>query len=109
MSTVLAGLMVFMVVGLVLYRLGGRLAPGARDEGAKRQPYACGQDLVPGGEQLSYGRFFRLALLFIVAHIAALISMLLSIAGTGWLLAVVYLSGVGVCVQILTAETDEHD
>lgn len=32
MSTVLAGLMVFMVVGLVLYRLGGRLAPGARDE-----------------------------------------------------------------------------
>ncbi len=109
MGTVLVGLLVFIGVGAVLYRVGGRIAPGASDQGAKRQPYACGQDLIPAGEQLSYGRFFRLALLFIVAHIAALIAMLLSLVGTGWPLALIYLAGVGVCVQILTAETDEHD
>ena len=106
MSTVLFGLLLFLGLGLLVYILGGRLAPGARDQDAKRRPYACGQDLLPAGEQLSYGRFFRLALLFIVAHIAALIAMLLSIVGTGWLLALIYLAGVGICVQILTAETD---
>ncbi|MHB1318513.1 MAG: hypothetical protein ACYCYF_07850 [Anaerolineae bacterium] len=106
MSSVLGGLVLFLGLGALIYRLAGRLAPGARDHAAKRQPYACGQDLAPAGEQLSYGRFFRLALLFIVAHIAALIAMLLSLAGTGWLLAVIYLAGVGICVQILTAETD---
>jgi len=109
MSTVLVGLLIFVAVGLALYRVGGRLAPGSSDQGAKRQPYACGQDLLPAGEQLSYGRFFRLALLFIVAHIAALIAMLLSLVGTSWMLALIYLAGVGFCVQILTAETDEHD
>jgi NADH:ubiquinone oxidoreductase subunit 3 (subunit A) len=106
MSTVLGGLLLFVGLGLLVYRLGGHLAPGTRDQDAKRQPYACGQDLAPAGEQLSYGRFFRLALLFLVAHIAALIAMLLSLVGTSWLLAVIYLAGVGLCVQILTAETD---
>jgi NADH:ubiquinone oxidoreductase subunit 3 (subunit A) len=106
MSIVIGGLLLFIGLSLLMYLLAGRLAPGGSDQGAKRQPYACGQDLTPAGEHLAYGRFYRLALLFIIAHIAALIAMLLSLAGTGWLMAVIYMAGVGICVQILTAEMD---
>ncbi|MFO7696446.1 MAG: NADH-quinone oxidoreductase subunit A [Anaerolineae bacterium] len=106
MNIVIGGLLLFLGLCLVIYLLAERLAPGGGDQGAKRQPYACGQDLTPSGEQLSYGRFYRLALLFIIAHIGALIAMLLSLADTGWAMAVIYLAGVGICVQVLTAEMD---
>jgi NADH:ubiquinone oxidoreductase subunit 3 (subunit A) len=106
MRIVLFGLLLYLAMtGAVYYRvrvLGSRGPTSA----AKRQPYACGQDLTPSGESLSYRRFYRLALLFMVVHMGALVAMLLPQGSVDARLAVAYLLGIGVCVDILTRGGD---
>ncbi len=86
----------------LFYRLVGLLRPRKPTSDAKREPYACGQDMAPAGERLSYQRFYRLALVYLVVHIAALIAILLPLAGSAVWLALIYLIGIFVCVDILT-------
>jgi NADH:ubiquinone oxidoreductase subunit 3 (subunit A) len=102
----LVALIIFIALTLALYRWAGRIAARGAGTGAKRLPYACGQDLTPSGERLSYKRFFRLALMFIVVHMAALVAMLLPLVTQAPGLAIAYLLGTGVCVDILTRGGD---
>jgi NADH:ubiquinone oxidoreductase subunit 3 (subunit A) len=102
----LLALGLFMALAMLLYHWSGRVAPQGGSSSARRSPYACGQDLLPSGERLSYKVFFRLALMFIVVHIAALISMLLPLLGREPAVATLYLLGTGVCVDILTRGGD---
>ena len=102
----LIALALYSALGLVLYRLAGKVGARGSSAGARRRPYACGQDLAPSGVRLSYKQFFRLALMFIVVHIAALVAMLMLRVGREPSLAAVYLLGTGVCVDILTRGGD---
>lgn len=91
----------FLGLAAALYWLGGRLqAKGSEAEG-KRLPYACGEDIGSGEARLSYERFFRLALMFVVVHIATLLIALLPSEAAARPIATLYLVGVAVCVDIL--------
>lgn len=84
-----------------LYWLCGRLAATGEDSPGKRLPYACGEDLLPGGERLSYRRFYRLALMFVTVHMGTLvIATLAGMREMRWL-ATGYLVGIVICVDAL--------
>ncbi|MFH1085954.1 MAG: hypothetical protein V1772_09360 [Chloroflexota bacterium] len=102
------GFVVFAALALGLHRLGARWAPRGADSLGKHLPYACGEDLMPGEKQLSYGRYFRLALMFVAVHVAALVVALLPSALGGRLLATAYLVGAMVCMHILVADGNEQ-
>ena len=87
-----------------LYRLGGRIGARGEETLGKRQPYACGEDLLPPEAQLSYHAFFKLALLFGLLHMATLVIATLPTGGSSRPLAALYLVGVGVSVYALTDE-----
>lgn len=92
--------------GLVggLYRLAGRLAARGSESEGKRQPYACGEDLTAGGTRLSYRRFFRLALMFVVVHMGTLVVATLGGRLDTRVLGTAYLLGIVLCMDVLVAE-----
>ena len=99
-------LLVFLLaLGLAawLHWLGGRWSPRGEESPGKRMPYACGEDLGPTEARLSYQRFFRLALLFVIVHMATLVVVVLPHDVDGRVLATIFLLGVAVCVDALTA------
>ena len=106
MAVISLSAVVFAAFGVALYRIGGRWADRGADSVAKYTPYACGEDLSPEKARLSYRRFFRLALMFVVAHLAALVVTMLPLALNARLLATVYLLGVGICVDVLVRGED---
>jgi len=95
---------VLSVAVAVLYWLSGRLAATGKDAPGKRLPYACGEDLLPGEARLSYRRFFRLALMFVVVHMGTLVIATLAGAREMRWLASGYLVGIVICVDALVAE-----
>ncbi|MBM3187279.1 MAG: hypothetical protein FJZ90_00975 [Chloroflexi bacterium] len=99
--TVPMAIVAFAAVAVGLYRIGGRAAARGEPLEAKHLPYACGEDLSPEQVQLSYKRFFRLALMFVVVHMAALVVAMLPLALDTRVLATLYLLGVAVCVDVL--------
>ena len=95
-----------LLTGLVggVYWLSGRLAATGEETPGKRQPYACGEDLDAGGVRLSYRRFFRLALMFIVVHMGTLvIGTLAGLREMRWV-ASGYLVGIVICIDALVTE-----
>jgi NADH:ubiquinone oxidoreductase subunit 3 (subunit A) len=98
--TPLLGMALFAAFACGIYWLGGVLAARGRESPGKYLPYACGEDLPVTEMRLSYQRFFRLALMFIVAHIAILVVATLSIVIDN-VVAVLYLVAVVMCVDIL--------
>lgn len=97
----MTGFVIFLGGAAGLHWLGGRWGARGQDAPGKYLPYACGEDLGPGEAQLSYQRFFRLALVFVTVHMAALIVALLPSSTDARLMATAYLLGVAVCVDIL--------
>ncbi len=101
-------LALFGLLAYGLYRWSGRIAPRGRDdEPGKIEPYAGGQELVPEEMELSYQRYFRLGLMFVVVHMAALVVAMLPLEGNAWVLAAAFLLGTGLCVDVLTHEGEE--
>jgi NADH:ubiquinone oxidoreductase subunit 3 (subunit A) len=94
------GVCLALVYGL--YRLGGMIAARGKDHPGKRQPYACGEDLPLRSTQLAYHAFFRLALMFGVLHVAALVLSTLPMQAAPHRVAIVYLIATAVSVFILT-------
>jgi len=92
---------VFVLVSVGLYWVGGKLAPKGKDSPGKHMPYACGEDLPVVEERLSYQRFFRLALMFVMVHMATLVIAMLPTTMDTHLLAALYLLGVILCVDML--------
>ena len=93
---------VFLVLAYGLYRLGGALAAPGEEHPGKHQPYACGEDLPPPEVQLAYHAFFRLALIFVVLHLATLVVSTLPPGGASHRMAAAYLAGIGISVFVLT-------
>ena len=92
---------VFLAMVGGLYWLGGRLAARGEPDPGKHQPYACGEELTPSDAQLAYHAFFRLALMFGILHLAALVLSTLPQTTSSYRLASVYLVGIGVSVFVL--------
>ncbi len=86
----------FSLILILVYRfLQGHAAEGP-DHPDKHLPYSGGQSLPPVEVRLSYARFFRLALLFGLAHVAVLVLATLPLGrGTIWL-GLAYLLGLSV-------------
>lgn len=109
-------LALFLALAGGLYWLSGRWAARSEDSPGKHQPYACGEDLrsarpaLPGvvsdqdGPQLSYHGFFRLALMFVVVHMATLLLAILPNTQDMRFLATAYLIGIAICVDVLVRE-----
>ena len=93
---------VFLGVAYGLYRLGGALAARGKDAPGKRQPYACGEDLVVPEAQLTYHAFFKLALMFGILHLATLVIATLPAGDSSRRLATLYLVAIGISVLVLT-------
>ena len=92
----------FLALAYGLYRLGGALAAPGEEHPGKRQPYACGEDLLPSWGQLTYHAFFWLALMFGILHLAALVLSTLPPEVVSHRVAMAYLVGVGISVFVLT-------
>lgn len=102
-------LILFLGLGYGLYRLGGTVAARGDESAEGRLPYTGGEEMPPPARRLSYHAFFRLALMFGILHVAA---MVVSTLPTGYFTrrtAVFYLVGVGVSVFVLTDDRSERD
>jgi NADH:ubiquinone oxidoreductase subunit 3 (subunit A) len=106
LSNPVVALVLFGALVAGIHSLGRRWGAQGSDSYEKRQPYACGEDFVQPETRLSYQRFFRLALVFVVVHMAALVVATLPLEFDARLLATIYLLGVGVCVDILVRGQD---
>lgn len=100
-------LIVFLALAYGLYRLGGALAAQGKHSVNKHLPYTGGEDPLPVPSALTYHAFFRLALLFGILHVAALVLSTLPRFISSHRLALVYLVGVGISVFVLTGEEEE--
>lgn len=111
MSFILAPLplfLLFAIVGAFLLLAGRWLSAKGEDNPGKHEHYACGEDLelVPGN--IHYHVFFRLALLFGILHIVALIISTVALdVGSTKALPILYVAGAAVSMLILL-ERDEY-
>jgi NADH:ubiquinone oxidoreductase subunit 3 (subunit A) len=96
--------LIFAGFGAGLYWLGGHHAARGDDAPGKHLPYACGEDLPSSERRVSYQRFFRLALMFVVVHMATLVVAMLPLTLDARLLGTVYLVGVAICIDALIKE-----
>ena len=99
MNFLLSPPVAFILFSLILvlgYRFVQRYAAKGPDHPDKHLPYSGGQRLPPVEVRLSYERFFRIALLFGVAHVAVLVLATLPQAGGAIWLGLFYLFGLSV-------------
>lgn len=102
-------LILFLGLGYGLYRLGGRLAPEGGTHEARRRPYTGGEELPAPTRRLSYHAFFRLALMFGILHVAALVVSTLPASLVTRRTALFYLVGIGISVFVLSDEDPKED
>ena len=107
LSTPVAG-GVFLVLVYALYWVGGRLAAPGEEHPGKRRPYACGEDLLPRGAQLTYHSFFQLALMFGLLHLATIVISTMPVHAGARPLAVVFLASIVLSVLVLSVREEEE-
>ena len=98
---------VFILVGLVLYLFGRRIAPRFNPVGGKATPYACGEDIPMRKIQVSYRLFFHIALFFTIMHVAALMIATLP-GGLIGLLGILYLVVIALAIFALVLRASEN-
>jgi NADH:ubiquinone oxidoreductase subunit 3 (subunit A) len=104
---VLISVSVFTLLAYAIYWLGGRLGARGSPSESKHLPYTGGEAPEPYPSRPGYHMFFRLALLFSVLHIVALVvSTLPRGAGAHRRIALVYLAGAAVSAFVLTGRED---
>jgi len=97
-----AAMAIFVALVFGLYLLGGAMSATGKEHSGKHQPYACGEDLTPIRVQLNYHTFFRLALMFGILHMAAIVISTLPSGGiVPHRVAIAYLLGTGISVFVL--------
>ncbi|HUV15347.1 MAG TPA: hypothetical protein VMW28_02140 [Pelolinea sp.] len=91
----------FLTIGSLILAIGNRIAEKGDDIPAKHMHYSCGEDLEMPHLELNYHAFFRLALLFGVLHIVALVISTIP-ARTGiQIIPITYVLAAGVSILIL--------
>ena len=90
----------FVLLAVLLARVGRRMAPKANNVGGKLKSYACGED-IPGAKlQFGYRLFFFVALFFTIMHVAALVIATVP-SGKIVLFAVLYLAVIFLSIMAL--------
>lgn len=91
----------FLLLGIAFFALVSKFAAPGKDHPHKREPYACGEELDTGNIMLTYHSFFRVALLFGILHIVALVitTMPSELSRRG--VAIAYLAAAAVTMIIL--------
>ncbi len=91
---------IFLAAALLLYALGGRMAPKLTKVGGKLTTYACGED-IPGVKiQFGYRLFFFVALFFTIMHVATLVIATVP-SGKIIFFAIFYLLMIGLSIAAL--------
>ncbi|MGD0782983.1 MAG: hypothetical protein ABSA30_09020 [Candidatus Aminicenantales bacterium] len=90
----------FLIVAVLLFRLGRRMAPKLNNVGGKLTSYACGEDMPGTKIQFGYRLFFFVALFFTIMHVAALVIATVP-AGKIVLFAVLYLAVIFLSIMAL--------
>jgi len=86
----------FMGVLSLGYLLIQRHASKGEDHPDKHLPYSGGQKIPPVEVRLSYEKFFRLALLFGIAHVAVLVLATLPLEKDTIFLGLFFLAGISI-------------
>jgi len=110
MNTLLSPPIAFLIFfGLlaVVYIFIQRHAAKGLDHADKHLPYSGGQKLPPTEVRLSYETFFRLGLLFGIAHVAVLVLATLPMNQASLWLGLLYLAGISISVLVLARRTHE--
>lgn len=97
----------FLFIGWLLLAAGMAISAKSEDSPGKHMHYSCGEDLETPSFELSYHVFFRLALLFGILHIIALMISTIPAGFATKLLPVLYLVSAGVSMSILLER--EHE
>ncbi len=94
-------LLIFMVVGGILLWIGKTISAKGKYSRAKHMHYYCGEDIDAPHVEVNYHAFFRLALLFSILHIVALVISTIDLNTEHKFVPVLYLVGAGVSIIIL--------
>jgi NADH-quinone oxidoreductase subunit A len=81
---------VFLIIGYLLYRLGGAICIKPKPEGGKLESYACGEN-IPGAKLQQTYALFYIAFFFTILHVTALVIVLMpggniALIGIGYLI-----------------------
>jgi NADH:ubiquinone oxidoreductase subunit 3 (subunit A) len=91
----------YTLVVVALYGLGDVLSEKGAASVDKHLPYTGGELPTRSRDAYRYHAFFRLALLFVILHVAALVVSTLPTGGGFHRAALIYLAGVAVSVVVL--------
>ncbi len=94
----------FLLLAYGIYSLGGRIAATGEHHEDKYLTYTGGETLPPPASRLSYHAFFRLALMFGILHVAALVVSTVPSGLPVQYIALIYLVGIGVSVGVLVGK-----
>lgn len=94
--------------GMALF-VGRINAARSEESEGKHKHYSCGEDLEVPSMKLSYHAFFRLALLFGILHIVALVITTIPTEFGHKALPLFYLLSAGICMSILLERDHEND
>jgi NADH:ubiquinone oxidoreductase subunit 3 (subunit A) len=100
-------IIIFMVLGALLLLMGRVISAKGEYNRTKHLHYSCGEDLDAPHVQVSYHAFFRLALLFSILHIVALVISTIDRNADNKIHAVLYLIDAGVCIFILLERNEQ--
>ena len=96
-----AAFILFFILVSLGYALVQRHTAKGLDHPDKHLPYSGGQKLPPTEVRLSYEAFFRLALLFGIAHVAVLVLATLPLAWISHRIGLFYLAGISISAIVL--------
>lgn len=99
---------IFISLGGLMLGVGKLISAKGTDNPAKFIHYSCGEDLETPHLELNYHAFFRLALLFGILHIVALVISTIPVEMDMKFLSIIYIVGTAVSILILL-ERDKHE
>jgi len=92
---------IYLFVGGLLLAAGKKIAAKGEKSKGKHMHYSCGEDLEVPSLNLNYHHFFRLALLFGILHIVALVLSTIPSKSEIRILPILYLVCAGISIFIL--------
>lgn len=96
----------FLCLGALFFILIKNFAADGREYPGKREPYACGEEFIPGNIRLTYHAFFRTALVFGILHIVAMVITTMPEGVPNRFLVAIYLVS-AVATIVILLEKDE--
>jgi len=97
---------VFFLIGWLLLVGGQKIAAEGEHSQGKYSHYSCGEDLEAPSFHMNYHEFFRLALLFGILHIVALVIATIPTEFELRILPTVYVISAGIAMYVLLEKNE---